>query len=405
MADKQRVALVETRIQGNDGSPLQLIRYQIGNHLGSASLELDDTGQIISYEEYYPYGSSSYQAVRSQTETPKRYRYTGMERDDENGLNYHGSRYYAPWLGRWASCDPKETASNTPPVKSTLGDARYFSTALDQRDSREFVANRHGQNLYLYCSDNPVGFIDLNGEDPSSWDLVGFRVWHSTLAKAVGLPEGRGYFSSSVVPVPSAHPNITSLAVRFSNYLPVDRNQSVHEGSNTNAIRHAIWQGLITRDFSAEDAKFVGDFHEDNPTRDLSVSHFENPKANRGNVTNPHDFWDLTEKEWSDIILANADETIDLLNNERARTFYTKIQDKTNKGIVQYYLGVFESQGFYVADITYNTAHTAFAKVDVKLQRLDEPTYVRAMRSLTIFRVGLLAKRRNAAKKRRRRLN
>ncbi len=45
MDDKQRIALVETRTQGNDGSPPQLIRYQFGNHLGSASLELDDKAQ------------------------------------------------------------------------------------------------------------------------------------------------------------------------------------------------------------------------------------------------------------------------------------------------------------------------------------------------------------------------
>ena len=64
MDDKQRIALVETRTQGNEpGVPMQLIRYQFGNHLGSASLELDDEAQIISYEEYTPYGSTSYQAV------------------------------------------------------------------------------------------------------------------------------------------------------------------------------------------------------------------------------------------------------------------------------------------------------------------------------------------------------
>ncbi len=104
MDDKQRIALVETRNNVNDGSPRQLIRYQFGNHLGSASLELSDRAQIISYEEYSPYGSTTYQA--SQTETPKRYRYTGKERDEESGLYYHGARYYAPWLGRWSSCDP-----------------------------------------------------------------------------------------------------------------------------------------------------------------------------------------------------------------------------------------------------------------------------------------------------------
>ena len=87
MDDKQRIALVETRTQGNDGSPPQLIRYQFGNHLGSASLELDDKGSVISYEEYYPYGSTSYQAVdQSIKAAAKRYRYTGKERDEETGF-------------------------------------------------------------------------------------------------------------------------------------------------------------------------------------------------------------------------------------------------------------------------------------------------------------------------------
>src|SRR5439155_8735988 len=46
--DKQRIALVETKTIDNQSSisNLQtLIRYQFSNHLGSASLELDDAGQ------------------------------------------------------------------------------------------------------------------------------------------------------------------------------------------------------------------------------------------------------------------------------------------------------------------------------------------------------------------------
>ena len=72
-----RVALVETRTQGTDAGLPVVVRYQHGNHLGSAMLELDDAANVITYEEYFPYGSTSYQSVRSQTETPKRYRYTG----------------------------------------------------------------------------------------------------------------------------------------------------------------------------------------------------------------------------------------------------------------------------------------------------------------------------------------
>ena len=98
-------------------------------------LELDDQAQIISYEEYTPYGSTSYQAVRSQTETPKRYRYTGKERDEESGLDYHGARYYAPWLGRW---------TNTDAIKDSL-------------------------YLYQYAENNPIVLIDTNGLWPKKY--------------------------------------------------------------------------------------------------------------------------------------------------------------------------------------------------------------------------------------------
>ena len=71
MDDKQRIALVETNTvdNGNPISPPEPVqRYQFSNHLGSAGLELDDQAQIISYEEYYPYGNTSYQAGSSGAE-------------------------------------------------------------------------------------------------------------------------------------------------------------------------------------------------------------------------------------------------------------------------------------------------------------------------------------------------
>ena len=98
--DQQRLAIVETRTVGTDRSSPQLIRYQISNQLGSATIELDQEAKLITYEEYFPFGSSSYRAVDKDSEIPKRYRYTGKERDDETGLYYNGARYYASWLGR-----------------------------------------------------------------------------------------------------------------------------------------------------------------------------------------------------------------------------------------------------------------------------------------------------------------
>ena len=138
---KQRIALVETRTldtAGDDQATQNLIRYQFGNHLGSTSLEVDERAQIISYEEYAPYGSSTYQAMRSQTETAKRYRYTGKERDEESGFYYHGARHYAAWLGRWLSSDP--------------------------------IGIADGVNTFAYCRSNP-----LNNTDPTGRGTEGER--------------------------------------------------------------------------------------------------------------------------------------------------------------------------------------------------------------------------------------
>jgi RHS repeat-associated protein len=108
--DKQRIALVETQTIQNGNAvngPVPLQRYQLGNHLGSSSVELDKDGALIAYEEYHPYGTTSLQTGRSAAEVSlKRYRYTGMERDEETGLEYHGARYYSVTLARWTSVDP-----------------------------------------------------------------------------------------------------------------------------------------------------------------------------------------------------------------------------------------------------------------------------------------------------------
>jgi RHS repeat-associated protein len=136
---QQRIALVETRTldeAGDDPAPARLIRYQFGNHLASVSLELDEDALVISYEEYAPYGSSTYQAVRSQTPSAKRYRFTGKERDEETGLYYQGARYYAAWLGRWTSRDPSDNERQ-----------RGFS------------------NPYEYCRGCPIVVLDPDGRD------------------------------------------------------------------------------------------------------------------------------------------------------------------------------------------------------------------------------------------------
>ena len=125
MDDEKRILLIRV------GSPFPgdatpAVKYHWGDHLGSSNLVIDGTGNWINREEYTPYGETSFGSFAK-----KRYRFTGKERDEESGLNYHGARYYAPWLGRWVSCDP-----------AGPGDS---------------------YNLYVYTKNKPISSIDNYG--------------------------------------------------------------------------------------------------------------------------------------------------------------------------------------------------------------------------------------------------
>ncbi|OCA54704.1 RHS repeat protein [Photorhabdus namnaonensis] len=110
------------------------VRYSYDNLIGSNQLELDDKGQIISQEEYYPFGGTALWAARSQIEASyKTIRYSGRERD-ATGLYYYGYRYYQPWVGRWLSADPAGTID--------------------------------GLNLYRMVRNNPITLYDNDGLAP-----------------------------------------------------------------------------------------------------------------------------------------------------------------------------------------------------------------------------------------------
>src|SRR5690606_38207634 len=110
MDDERRIAMAETLTRTGGAAvpaPTTRLRYQLDDHLGTALLEVDEAGAVITYEEYHPYGTTAWYAEKSAIQvSAKRYRYTGKERDEETGLSYHGARYYAPWLGRWTAADP-----------------------------------------------------------------------------------------------------------------------------------------------------------------------------------------------------------------------------------------------------------------------------------------------------------
>ncbi|MGI9920196.1 RHS repeat domain-containing protein [Vibrio owensii] len=107
------------------------LRYNYSNHIGSHSLELNNHADILSQEEYYPFGGTAIWSAKSDVEAKYKFvRYSGKERDI-TGLYYYGYRYYMPWMCRWLSPDP--------------------AWDID------------GLNLYRMVRNNPVTFEDRNG--------------------------------------------------------------------------------------------------------------------------------------------------------------------------------------------------------------------------------------------------
>lgn len=137
------------------------LRYSYDNLTGSSQLELNGKGEVITVEEYYPYGGTAVWTACSAMEAAyKTIRYSGKERD-ATGLYYYGYRYYLPWAGRWLSADPAGTID--------------------------------GMNLFRMVRNNPVTLRDALGMDTEQDAAIKIQ------------SAFRGYLSRKAVSVKSIH--------------------------------------------------------------------------------------------------------------------------------------------------------------------------------------------------------
>jgi RHS repeat-associated protein len=114
------------------------LRYYLSDHLGSASMVMDETfATALEDTDYYPYGGIAYQAGDGDI---NHFLFTGKERDQETGLDYFGVRYYGSGMGRFMTPDPK------------LITARH-------------LVSPQKWNKYAYVQNNPLASVDPDGLD------------------------------------------------------------------------------------------------------------------------------------------------------------------------------------------------------------------------------------------------
>jgi RHS repeat-associated protein len=166
--DKHRVALVRVGpAQRGDAGPA--VQLQLADHLGSSNVVVDLDGALINREEFTPYGETTLGSF-----TKKRYRFTGNERDEESGLNYHGARYSAPWILRWTSTDPM----------GRMAEFNYGQSGqkvdVTKHKSHSSYQNRVPPTvgLYVFALDNPLRYTDPDGKEPKSHEDEGYNPVH-----------------------------------------------------------------------------------------------------------------------------------------------------------------------------------------------------------------------------------
>ena len=100
VAGHGRHAQAERMLTGTDPDSLTLF-FHHSDHLDSGHVLTRDDGDLLSEEEYFPHGSAS-----DRRDARNRYRFIGVERDEDTGLCMTGPRTYDPVSGRFLQGDP-----------------------------------------------------------------------------------------------------------------------------------------------------------------------------------------------------------------------------------------------------------------------------------------------------------
>ena len=122
------------------------------DHLESTGVVTDEWGYVHHLLSYYPFGDPRHDIQYGDLTQSKRF--TGHEYDDETALSYMGARYYSGGTGRFTAQDP---------VSLALGD--WLSVEEKTGGNLNFyLRNPQTHNAYSYTANNPLKYVDKNGE-------------------------------------------------------------------------------------------------------------------------------------------------------------------------------------------------------------------------------------------------
>jgi RHS repeat-associated protein len=150
--------------------------YYASDQINSTRLVTDSTGAVVHSAQYDPYGGLYKIWVDTYHPKPG---FSGKEREFGSEMDYFGARYYGHKQYRFLSVDPVI-------------------------NKNKVLVNPQFWNLYTYCDNNPINFIDQDGKDNGS--LAEYRVreeWKKSYGETRADQFNRGvnhvYFVGGVI--------------------------------------------------------------------------------------------------------------------------------------------------------------------------------------------------------------
>lgn len=190
------------------------------------------------------------------------------------------------------------------------------------------------QGPYNFSENRVIDAFELEGLEAIVINDKGSK----HVMKQAATPQGRNSATLSAV---ISHPiaaskvgefkrggtNISSVSGRIARHVAEDGNMTVGEGSESNAVRHALWSATMTSEFGSEAATKIGNAHEGVKVRNSVAIDFNQPLVQD---------------------LEYADSVVDILNNEIGRSIGENFEEGTSLiDIAMEVLNVYKNEGLW----------------------------------------------------------